>query len=246
VRPDHAPHPGCLAQLGSSILHIATRLSVPPLISRAALRVAGPRLQRLSSVRPGHRNGHVTCCAQRPAAWCRRTAAHGSCSQGGSVRSRGSLPEWPLTDRFPGPFRRRSTRHELPALSLVVAHRTGWPNGARLPALSVPGLRTAVQRAHGHGAEPCSVPNRHCLSGGVLAPRQRVAQRRKRQRSPRSPSVNYATRTELGHPRSSIRLRTEAATATSVARASSLWKRSPSPMTCFQRANWPSTRALSL
>ena len=34
--------------------------------------------------------------------------------------------------------------------------------------------------------------------------------------------------------------------ATSVARASSLWKRSPSPMTCFQRANWPSTRALSI
>ena len=32
--------------------------------------------------------------------------------------------------------------------------------------------------------------------------------------------------------------------ATLVARAWSLWKRSPSPMTCFQRANWPSTRAL--
>src|SRR5687768_15012962 len=60
------------------------------------------------------------------------------------------------------------------------------------------------------------------------------------------PTVDQATRTEIGHPRSSIRLRTTAATATSVARASSLWKRSPSPMTCFQRANWPSTRALSL
>ena len=34
--------------------------------------------------------------------------------------------------------------------------------------------------------------------------------------------------------------------ATSVARAWSLWKRSPSPMTCFQRANWPSTPALSI
>jgi hypothetical protein len=49
------------------------------------------------------------------------------------------------------------------------------------------------------------------------------------------PAVNYATRTEFGHPRSSIWLRTWAAMA--VARASSLWKRSPSPMTCFQRAN---------
>ena len=49
---------------------------------------------------------------------------------------------------------------------------------------------------------------------------------------------------ELLRPRSSIRLRTWAAIATSLARASSLWKRSPSPMTCFQRANWPSTSAL--
>ena len=57
------------------------------------------------------------------------------------------------------------------------------------------------------------------------------------------PSVDHATRTELGHPRSSIRLRTWAAMAISVARASSLWKRSPSPMTCLQRANWPSTPA---
>jgi len=57
------------------------------------------------------------------------------------------------------------------------------------------------------------------------------------------PTVDHATRTEFG--RSSIRLRT-AAMVTSVAQASSLWKRSPSPMTCYQRANWPSTRALSL
>jgi hypothetical protein len=65
-------------------------------------------------------------------------------------------------------------------------------------------------------------------------------------KNPPFPTVDQATRTEFGHPRSSIRLRTWAAMATSVARASSLWKRSPSPMTCFQRANWPSTRALSL
>jgi hypothetical protein len=63
-------------------------------------------------------------------------------------------------------------------------------------------------------------------------------------RKPPFPTVDQATRTEFGHPRSSIRLRTTAAMATSVARASSLWKRSPSPMTCFQRANWPSTPAL--
>jgi hypothetical protein len=91
-----------------------------------------------------------------------------------------------------------------------------------------PGIDTAasagLQDAHG---------------GGVG---QRVARRRKRHRSPPFPTVDQATRTEFG--RSSIRLRTWAAIA--VARASSLWKRSPSPMTCFQRANWPSTPALSL
>ena len=63
-------------------------------------------------------------------------------------------------------------------------------------------------------------------------------------REPPFPAVDQATRTESGRPRSSIRLRTWAAMATSVARAWSLWKRSPSPMTCFQRANWPSTPAL--
>src|SRR3954452_17850716 len=63
-------------------------------------------------------------------------------------------------------------------------------------------------------------------------------------KEPPFPAVDQATRTEFG--RSSIRLRAAAAMATSVARASSLWKRSPSPMTCFQRANWPSTQALSL
>jgi hypothetical protein len=56
-------------------------------------------------------------------------------------------------------------------------------------------------------------------------------------KAPRVSRVYQATRTEFGHPRSSIRLRTWAAMATSVALASSLWKRSPSPMTCFQRAN---------
>ena len=60
-------------------------------------------------------------------------------------------------------------------------------------------------------------------------------------KEPPFPAVDQATRTEFG--RSSIRLST-GAMATSVARASSLWKRSPSPMTCFQRANWPSTPAL--
>jgi hypothetical protein len=63
-------------------------------------------------------------------------------------------------------------------------------------------------------------------------------------REPPFPTDDQATRTEFGCPRSSIWLSTAAAMATSVVRASSLWKRSPSPMTCFQRANWPSTRAL--
>jgi hypothetical protein len=31
-----------------------------------------------------------------------------------------------------------------------------------------------------------------------------------------------------------------------MARASSLWKRSPSSMTCFQHVHWSSTPALSL
>jgi hypothetical protein len=44
----------------------------------------------------------------------------------GSVRSRGSLPKAPSLDRFPGHvLRDRESRHELPALPLVVDHRAG-------------------------------------------------------------------------------------------------------------------------
>src|SRR3954467_1557684 len=63
-------------------------------------------------------------------------------------------------------------------------------------------------------------------------------------KKPPCPAVDQATQTEFG--RAGIRLRTWAGMAASVARALSLWKRSPSPMTCFQRSNWPPTRALSL
>src|SRR5690349_9781183 len=52
-------------------------------------------------------------------------------------------------------------------------------------------------------------------------------------KEPPFPAVDQATRTEFGPPRSSIRLRAAAAMATSVARAWSLWKRSPSPMTLY-------------
>src|SRR4051794_7185697 len=58
-------------------------------------------------------------------------------------------------------------------------------------------------------------------------------------KEPPFPTIDQATRTELGRPRSSIRLRTWAAEVTSVARTSSLWKRNLSPMTCLQRANRP-------
>jgi hypothetical protein len=58
-----------------------------------------------------------------------------------------------------------------------------------------------------------------------------------RSKGPPTPLVDHATRTEFG--RSSIRLSTAAALATSVVLASSLWKRNPSPMTCFQRSIWP-------
>jgi hypothetical protein len=107
----------------------------------------------------------------------------------------------------------------------TAARLSPWQTQSRMPS-------AAPSRAG------CPVPHR-CR-------RQRIAWRRKRQRMALTPSVDHATRTEFGHPRSSLRLRTWAAMVTSVVRASSLWKRSPSPMTCFQRANWPSTRALSL
>src|SRR3954471_19016155 len=77
--------------------------------------------------------------------------------------------------------------------------------------------------------------------GAELSPAPACCMEEAEAREPPSPAVDQATRTESG--RSSIRLRTWAAMATSVARAWSLWKRSPSPMTCFQRANWPSIPA---
>jgi SNF2 family DNA or RNA helicase len=58
------------------------------------------------------------------------------------------------------------------------------------------------------------------------------------------PTVGQAMRTAFGRPRSSMRLRTWAAIATSVAWAPSLWERSASLMTRFQRPIWPSTLAL--
>jgi hypothetical protein len=62
----------------------------------------------------------------------------------------------------------------------------------------------------------------------------------------RSSADIYATRTEFGRPRSSIRLRTSTAMAISVAWASAVWKRSIGPMTCLKRPIWPSTKALRL
>src|SRR5690348_18358241 len=72
-------------------------------------------------------------------------------------------------------------------------------------------------------------------------------------KEPPFPAVDHATRTEFGPPRSSIRLRAAAAMATSVARASSLWQRSPSPMTLYVGSSsagdhipWAARRAVSL
>ena len=62
----------------------------------------------------------------------------------------------------------------------------------------------------------------------------------------RSSADIYATGTEFGRPRSSIRLRTSTAMAISVAWASAVWKRSIGPMTCLKRPIWPSTKALRL
>ena len=58
-------------------------------------------------------------------------------------------------------------------------------------------------------------------------------------RKPPFPTVDQATRTEFGHPRSSIRLRTTAATATSVARASSLHRTAGRILRCSQSMNPP-------
>src|SRR4051812_41198545 len=83
----------------------------------------------------------------------------------GSVRSQGSLPRAPPADRFSGPvLRDQESRHELPALPIIVDHRAGRANGSWLPALSVPGLRAAVQRADWHGGEPGPSPDRHRVS----------------------------------------------------------------------------------
>src|SRR3954469_7474496 len=64
------------------------------------------------------------------------------------VRSWGSLPRAPPADRFSGPvLRDQESRHELPALPIIVDHRAGRANGSWLSAIPVPGLRAAVQRA---------------------------------------------------------------------------------------------------
>src|SRR5215207_4499439 len=58
-----------------------------------------------------------------------------------------------------------------------------------------------------------------------------------------NPGPDYAMRTEFGRPRSCMRLRTWAATSTSVARRSSVCARNRSPSTCFHLAMAPSARA---
>src|SRR3954453_10708577 len=91
-----------------------------------------------------------------------------SASQG-SVRFRSSLPRAPPADRFPSPFLSdQESRHGLPALPLVVDHRAGGPNGPWFPALLLPRLRAAVQRADRHGAQPGPGPDRHRVSRGLL------------------------------------------------------------------------------
>src|SRR4051794_4818342 len=64
--------------------------------------------------------------------------------------------------RVAAPFRENPT-HEVPALPVSVDHRTGGADRARLPAVPVPGLRTAVQRADRHGAEPGPGAERPCV-----------------------------------------------------------------------------------
>src|SRR3954469_21469462 len=82
-----------------------------------------------------------------------------------SVRFQGSLPRAPPADRFSGlVLSDQESRHELPALPIIVDHRAGRANGAWLPALPVPGLRAAVQRADRHGAEPGPGADRHRVS----------------------------------------------------------------------------------
>src|SRR4051794_35052779 len=96
----------------------------------------------------------------------RRVTAPGS----GSVRSQGSLPRAPPADRFSGPvLSDQESRHELPALPIVVDHRAGRANGSWLPALPVPGVRATIQRADRHGAEPGPGPDRHRVPRGLLA-----------------------------------------------------------------------------
>ena len=54
---------------------------------------------------------------------------------------------------------------------------------------------------------------------------------------------NQATRTEIGRPKSSMRLRAWTATFTSAARRSSMRERNPSPITCLNRPVAASARA---
>jgi hypothetical protein len=93
-----------------------------------------------------------------------------ACCTEGFCQISGQLAESATTaGRFPGHVSRdRENHHELPALPLVVDQRAGGANGSWLPALPVPGVRAAVQRADRHGAEPGPGADRHHVSRGFL------------------------------------------------------------------------------
>jgi len=65
-------------------------------------------------------------------------------------------------------LRDQESRHELPALPIVIDYRAGRANGSWLPAFPLPGLRATVQRADRHGLEPGPGSDRHRVPGRLL------------------------------------------------------------------------------
>jgi hypothetical protein len=78
---------------------------------------------------------------------------------------------------FAGDLPARDGPHGQSSLTTEQAGRTAQApiaparlalSGSELPALSVPGVRTAVQRAHRHGAQPSPGSHRHRVPGRAV------------------------------------------------------------------------------
>ena len=115
------------------------------------------------------------------------------------------------------------------------------PDAASLEAFSLAELWEAVGRLVGEVRRLYS--DNAALRSGAEAQQEPCCMDLGCGRSYPSPAGSQAMRTEIGRPRSSMRLSAWTSTSTTVARRSSVRERSPSPITCLNLAMAASARA---